>query len=197
MNRRSVNIALGIIVCLSTFAVVRYGVVPHPTVQLRWGPVWERPSGPPITDRQLALIYIGSSTCGAARRPEVARAVRTAVEHLSREALRLEIDFGALGVARDYDLQSGIEHLEAFGVFDELLVGNGQYNTGVLRWVYQKVPGNASTPQIVLILREVSHFPSVGVHNPTVLARIVGVEELLEWTNRGCPIPRLAAQGTQ
>lgn len=136
------------------------------------------------------LTYIGSSTCGPSNKkdlPELIEALKRSVQRRARETGRR---FTAIGIAKDETVSSGIAHLRRFGVFDEIMAGNGWLNTGIRHYVFEDIPGSAATPQVVLTERDIQ---AAGPHNEVrqerLLVRRVGAEEIRSWRDSGTPVP--------
>lgn len=188
-------IVLGSVAFLAAFAVSLTGFVPQPSVDVTWTtptndayvPTYASESGP-----QLLLVYLGGARCGAANDPELPAVVERAKLTLQRQAEAAGATFSTVGVASDWDGKSGLGHLSKFGDFDQVIAGGNVYNLGYQEYVLSKHPGVAATPQLVVLQRVVKTSQEDGTsryEEEEVLDRIVGVDEIAAWVDRGSPIP--------
>lgn len=100
--------------------------------------------------------------------------------------------FATVGVARDWSVEAGIKHLDKFGGFDEITAGRNWLNLGVLRYVWNEVPGKAATPQVLVVDRRVETSEEKGsyeLHKPKLLMRKVGTREIRRWLKQDAPLP--------
>lgn len=149
-------------------------------------------SGQQTVQRELAFVYVGSSTCAASNvdfLPEVILALK---EQIAVQSVERRWQFVMIGVARDRSPSQGLAHLEAMGPFHEVTTGRGWLNIGVQRYVFADFPGRAATPQVLLILQDVERR-SGAILGAEVLARKIGNVELQEWAHRGATIPQPAS----
>lgn len=143
----------------------------------------------PDADEELVVVFIGRSTCGASRVTGLAermRSLRDTAERRAREQGRRAV---FVGVATDPVLADGLAFLEAFGRFDEVIVGRGWLNHGLLRYVREDHPGPASIPQVVVYTRTVTPAGTRMELGPeTLLLRKVGVPAIRAWAEAGFPL---------
>ncbi len=103
--------------------------------------------------------------------------------------------FMALGIAKDWDASAGVAHLATFGTFDEIMAGRSWMNEGVLKYIWQTLPGAPSTPQVLVVERMVSVPLAAGdrfeVSKESVIARNTGLGEIRQWVEAGAPLPSL------
>ncbi|RME20759.1 MAG: hypothetical protein D6800_12835 [Candidatus Zixiibacteriota bacterium] len=176
------------------------GILSMPKITITWPrnedssasyvPKWPIQSG-----WQLVMVYIGSSTCAASNLDIVPPAVERARLTLAKHATAAGWSFSTIGIAVDWDAHQGIEHLRAQGTFDEMIAGNNWINLGVLRYVWEEVPGHPATPSIVVLARKLQIDTvgvSIRVEREHLLARNVGADVIKRWTERGAPVPDLA-----
>jgi hypothetical protein len=175
------------------------GAVTIPEISFRWAPQPGEyvPSKRAPDGQELALIFIGSSTCGASRHEALPAAVQRLKLEMRERALASGRSFTTLGIARDWDVDAGIEHLRRFGRFDEVIAGRNWVNTGLLRYVWEDLPGRAATPQVLVVDRRLVDRNGVeasgGVlQEERLVARLVGWQEIDRWAARGAPMPRLS-----
>lgn len=170
------------------------GAIPVPIVNVSWKvPALQKQAYTPEARRdsgeELLFIVIGSSGCRWSNKPELARLVRRARDVVRSEAMSRDAGFATLGVAQDNVPQLGIEHLEKFGRFDELSVGRGWRNSGLLKYVYEEFPGPAATPQVLVVARDlIGEGGQWEVANERVLVRLTGVAEIAAWLQGGAHV---------
>ncbi len=172
------------------------GVVPLPRLDVVWRgtsadaePVAAMETGP-----ELALIYIGSSTCywsNVDLLPSLLREIKT---QLRERAQSTGYYFASIGIARDRNVESGLRHLRKMGPFDEVMTGRGWLNIGVLKYVFEDLPGPAATPQVLVVKRQLyRELEATEIRSEEILVRKVGVAEIEAWVQQGMPLPTIAA----
>lgn len=139
---------------------------------------------------ELSLVYIGSSTCRWSNIPELQTAVRTAIENLREYGAENGYHVSEVGVARDLSVRAGLKHLNELAQFDEVVAGRGWMNTGLLRYVHDQFPGEAATPQVLVVLRRVNLAPERSIEAEAVVLRKVGATEIQNWATAGALLPK-------
>ena len=145
----------------------------------------------PVAGRQLVFVYIGSSRCGPSNQPEVFTSVSRSIEHLRLRATKSSMGFVTLGIGRELSASAALEHLAKVASFDEIAVGQGDFNQASIRFVSRDHPGVGATPQVLVVERV---LPALGksVDNvgfsERVLVRKVGAADIIRWVQRGSPI---------
>ena len=81
------------------------------------------------------LVYIGSSSCGFSNVPEMPDLVERAKLSVQQQALDKGLAFSTVGVSIDWATNRGINHLEKFGMFDEVITGRSWQGMGGVRLV--------------------------------------------------------------
>jgi hypothetical protein len=130
---------------------------------------------------QLTMIVLGSSGCGASRGTELLTTLLRIRDTLRAAATRRGIPFAAIGIALDHDPKIGLRWIDEVGGFDEVLVGMGWLNTGVIEYVW-RIPGGAgSTPQVIVGVRSIRRGEGRRVLPPHmhVLLRMMGPRDIL------------------
>lgn len=136
------------------------------------------PLAPVSGGPELVFVYIGSSTCGPSNAPSLGPALERLRQMARNEAERRGVGFATIGIARDRSAAAGIDHLGQFGAWDEVLSGRGWLNTGIIKYVYEDLPGRAATPQVVIVERSVRRTPTVAIESESVLLRSVGLDQI-------------------
>ena len=138
---------------------------------------------------QIRMVFIGSSTCGAQRQEGFREAIETAKRSLAERFSGEGRQFLSTGVAVDWELESGIDFLAAFGEFDEIIVGGNWLNSGAITYVWRDFPGASDVPQVVVVKRSVDvSSNTISVGEEEILARLVGAEHIMKWVDLGAPI---------
>jgi hypothetical protein len=179
------------------FLGVRTGLVQLPEAFVAWRqaePTYH-PSGE-WGSNQLFLVYVGSAGCGWSNVEWLPAVVDSLKIVLRDRADSLGISFATLGVAPDWSPGDGVAHLNKIGAFDEIAAGYGWMNSSALRYLWSDIPGDAGTPQLVLLYREVL-VPERGrgqrgfyLQRETLLHRAVGTFEIRQWLRNGVPLRR-------
>ena len=177
----AVGLALGLV-----------GLVPVPAIDVHWVKPASRHDGyvpqPEVwPERELLLVYIGSSVCPPSNSRRTIEAVRTAKGALARVARSRKIAFSTIGIASDLVAADGLSHLRQIGMWDEISAGRRGRNSGMERYVYGDMPGASGTPQVLVVC-------SVGesiwaIPTERVLLRQVGLFAIEEWVAAGLPVP--------
>lgn len=149
----------------------------------RYVPNFENPEG-----WELAMVYVGSSNCAPSNVDYLPSAVKKLKRRLRKRAESAGYSFATIGVARDWKVDEGINHLHKFGTFDAITSGRNWLNYGVIRFMYTRYPGEAGTPQVVVVSRQVKTVKDDGIYaiaKGRQLARKVGSEMIRDWANTG------------
>ncbi|HWK90419.1 MAG TPA: hypothetical protein VNP72_10540 [Longimicrobium sp.] len=181
------------------FLAASSGAVPIPAVTLHWrtaAPAGYAPSFRAPAGREMAFVFIGASHCTPSNHESLPPAVERLKLLLRDRAARSGRSFTTLGIARDWSVDAGLAHLGKFGLFDEVVAGRNWLNVGLLRYVWEDVPGQAATPQVLVLDRRLVDrgAPEAAdgvVQDERLVTRLVGWEEIERWAARGAPLPRL------
>lgn len=159
-----------------------------------------RPSRITREGAELTLVYIGSSGCVPSNRRDLPGAIEELKRRLRDRANGAGRHFTAVGVARDWEVRAGLGHLRKFGAFDEVMAGRNWLNAGVRAYVWEDVPGEATTPQVLLLERVVGDATAAGIqygiHGERLVTRKVGADEIVRWARHGAPLPTLRPLAT-
>lgn len=134
---------------------------------------------------EIIFVYIGSSRCPYSNSNDLysdTKEVRSIVRERTQE---IEYDFLSIGVSLDSNPQKGLKHLKRSGSYDEVVSGNGWKNIGVLRYIWETIPGEASIPQILIYERMLSTDGVVKVKDERILARLAGYSEIKKFLDNG------------
>ncbi|MCY4000607.1 MAG: hypothetical protein OXF84_07370, partial [Bacteroidetes bacterium] len=167
-----------------------------PTIELHWQEEesWQQytPSYTNVSGRELVMIYIGSSSCGFSNAPDLPKLIEDTKMSLQDQANNKDWSFSAVGISIDWNTSDGINHLNKFGHFDEVITGRKWNGTGANQYL-KNIPGVYGTPQIVIIMRE-SDIDDENIYNTTItetfIYRMVGIFQIESWYDRGIPLPQ-------
>lgn len=107
----------------------------------------------------LRLVYIGSSKCFYSNNPDTHHMIKAIKTNLESKLKKESIHFISTGLAYDYSHITAFDYLNKSGPYDELLVGGGSFNIGVIHYV----SGSSPTPML-LLFKEVYNTQPVGLN---------------------------------
>lgn len=137
---------------------------------------------------EINLIYIGSSTCRYSNTDELYRAVDIIKSLIRDKTKKYNLGFSAIGISVDWVPARGIDHLNNFGLFDEVIAGNNWNNNGIMKYVGDKGE-EASTPQIVLTFRTYTELIQTNIVEEKRILAIRGEKQILNWLKQRTPLP--------
>ena len=196
LRRHQLVVVVCIVMFVLFFALALFGYIRLPGISVQQeGPHGYEPAYKAVAGVELALIFIGSSKCAFSTNPELPQMVETAKESVQKAAMEADRSFTATGIAKDWDVHAGVTHLVTFGTFDEIMAGRSWMNEGVLKYIWQTLPGVPSTPQVLVVERKVSvpgdAIDRFKVSEEAVVVRKIGLGEIQQWVEAGTPLPRL------
>lgn len=145
--------------------------------------------------RELVLVFIGSSKCGASAVPALPAALDSIRASAARYAASVHDQFSSLGIAVDQQPNDGLLFLKKFGVFDQIAVGHNWLNAAAISYIWRETPGPGSLPQVVLVERQLDVTgDGVSVGADRILARKTGSDGLIRWAAQGAPIIAVSAR---
>ena len=151
----------------------------------RYQPSQENPRG-----RELVAVVVSYSKCVGNSYPGFLTSVDSLTRSLAAQARRSGRQFVAVGVATDWDSDSGYAYLKSLTHFDEFIVGRNWFNLGVARYVWADSLGKPVVPQVILLERTItSESTGVAVGADRVIARYQDPAAIVEWVKRGAPVP--------
>lgn len=144
---------------------------------------------------ELVLVYIGSEFCGFSNRPDLPKIIDGIKREIKRKSDRINYSFTTIGIAQNIRVHDGLTHLSKFAPFDEISTGRGWLNESLQKYVWKDIPGNAATPQVIIIKRKIDPIreksKSVSIENEQVLIRKTGYKSIKRWHNNGAYIPSI------
>jgi hypothetical protein len=118
--------------------------------------VYSNPAIQKDSQNEIALIYVGCSTCGAAKDPELPETLRTLSEKLHRRASETNIEYMEIGISSEQDIERGLSHLGFSGLeYDEIAIGNGFGNSVLQRYIWDETESfnDLGIPQVIILKR--------------------------------------------
>lgn len=184
--------ALGITICLALFAglFVERAWERRPAVQraVRSQPGLSKHKRRLRSGNELVLVLVGSSTCGASKEPLLPAALSSVGRYYEDSTRAHGETLVSVGVALDWDLNAGLNFLNAIGSFDEISIGRNWLNSQAVSYFWRDHPGEPALPQLMLVRRQVDVSNQViGVSRDTVIKRWVGVPAILRLSEKLAP----------
>jgi hypothetical protein len=136
---------------------------------------------------ELVLVFVGTPECPASRDRAIRNLLPRVHERLQATADRHHLRLRTVGVAPTQHAREGATYLDSILDFQQLVVGGGELNTGLMQYVTQHLRGMAATPQFVVVL-VTSGSPGAEARSAEVLARKLGVPMLATWLEAGAPL---------
>ena len=168
---------------LTFLGLATFFIAPKTSAQgQRYEPTYANPRG-----SELVAVYISSSTCIGNRQPGLREAIEAAKLRLAQRAKAEGRTFRAIGVALDWEPDSGLAYLREFGQFDELVVGSNWFNLGATTLIFADSSGRPSIPQLLVYERTIDTSNPRRLHfgQPRVLQRIVAGDSIVALVNDG------------
>ena len=164
---------------------------PEQTTKIGYVPSYEKASG-----KELVMVFIGSSTCAYSNHDALPALIEDAKLKLRSKSVAEGWSFSVIGVSVDWRTSDGITHLSKFGHFDEIMTGRKWHGTAA-EFYSRKIPGINATPQILVFGRDHAQNHGEAMESAPKempIHRVVGLEHIENWLNRGLPLPQDALQ---
>lgn len=137
------------------------------------------------TGTEIIFVYIGSSSCTYATQDENIEMVQDIKVGLQRRFEKKDLSFLSIGIAKDLNPRKGIEHLQHFGYFDEVIIGGGWRSTGLIHYVWNDKMA-AAIPQISVVRRDLEVSDGrINITNSKLLINRNGISSIRTWFNNG------------
>jgi hypothetical protein len=164
-----------------TFDVALFEDTVSPRTAWRLGLVSRTPS------TEIVVVVVTSSACAASRRPELAESVRLVPHLLDQQfALQSDVVIRMVGVALDWSIRSGYDHLLTMGAFDEIIIGGNRVNVAAEKYLWGSYGLGGGTPQLLILCRTVDmRQPSITVEGEQLLLALQGTTAIQDWVLRG------------
>lgn len=139
-----------------------------------------------INEDEFLLIYIGSSSCPFCNDSRLSPIIDSIVDKIKSYSDSLNYSFKFIGISNDFNIKSGVEHLESLYDFDEISTGSGYNNSGIIRylWDYDVPIKKVGIPQLVLVQRKYQRSDSTNLpfrllEKERILNRSVGINSII------------------
>lgn len=146
------------------------------------------PSRTFASGREVVLVFIGASFCGAHRKPGFPDAVENVKVALVERAKAQDSRFRVMGIALDWDPAEGYAFLGRFGNFDQMAIGDNWLNESAVKYIWRDMPGRPAVPQILVIEREVVAGAAINVRGEKLLKRVAGSDAIMAWAAQHAPL---------
>ncbi len=104
--------------------------------------------------KEIALIYVGSSSCPFCKSQSLDSVLTYVSEELEIYSREEGYNFNKIGLSQDFNPNQGIEHLMKFEIsFNEISTGNNWRNTTIEKYTNNTFQASLGTPQILIIQR--------------------------------------------
>lgn len=134
----------------------------------------------PDSGVQEVAVFIGASWCAASAFPQLKDSLPLLLKRLETEARSRNHWFSTIGVSLDVPAKKGIEWLNEYGTFGQLIVGGGWGNYAVLDLIWSDLSSAPELPQLVILSRPIlASTPRIRLGPVTVRERVSGAQPIL------------------
>lgn len=135
----------------------------------------------------VTFVFVASQVpVGLNPDPGLVRIVSMARDSVRERAHAASARYSTVGVSDHWLVSEGIRTLEAFGPFDEMVVGRSWFNSGLLRYMPEEPTG---FPAVIITVEDItveqSSWTSNGVSE---VRRLLGQRALEAWGASGFPL---------
>jgi hypothetical protein len=130
---------------------------------------------------QVALLYIGSSTCSASNNEKLPSVFQSLIRQTSDFAMEIGASFTTVGSTNDWRTDRAFDHLRRIARFDELALGGNWANHAIMAatWRNGFVP---AVPAIAVIVRQFETPSESGqylIRDEDVVFYISGLDRII------------------
>lgn len=146
-------------------------------------------------------MMISTSWCGGNAVEGFDGAIRGMKDALAARADSLGYSFSAIGVAIDWDLETGVRYLMdgrstsgelEFGPWGEVVVGRQWLNSASSLYALSRGLRWFAVPHVLIVERTVlPHETYFEVAEPRLLFRVSSGDDIVEWAQENFPVPNL------
>lgn len=134
------------------------------------------------TGTELIAFVVVSSRCCSHHPQQLIAALPRIRAELSQTARAHGLRFIYAGVALEDNAAKGLDLLQSFGPFDEVIAGGSWTGTGSVDLLTRAMPGPLELPQVVVIQREVNAgTTAISIGQDHLVRRIVGFPQVLSF----------------
>lgn len=171
----------------------------------RWPGIVESGDGVELEPKtEVLAVLISSSWCGGNAVDGFDSAIRDMKDVMSARADSLGYSFSAIGVAVDWDVETGVGYLLEgvstsgqleFGPWGEIVVGRDWLNSASSLFAVERGSRWLAVPQVFILERMViPHDTHVEVTTPRILLQVSGGEDIVAWAAGDFPVPDLSRE---
>lgn len=140
----------------------------------------------------LTFAFIAPTSAATGQYEDAVKGGRAAMRQAASAA---GVHYSTVGVSDHWSVEAGMELLNRFGPFDEVVVGRNWLNSGVKRYITD-IQGEDAVPQVVVILQRIgTHTKPLTYSTPRILLRAVGYGAVLEWQRVKFSLPAIDVTG--
>lgn len=142
--------------------------------------------------KELTLVLIASSSCGACNDQKLFDAFPRIVQLLANRAADDSARLAVMGVGIDHQPEAAWDYFSKVGAFNEITLGRNWTNSAAFKYLWQEFPGPPEVPQIVVMARTLSDSDDLSLHvkSERLLLRMTGLSAILRWVDAGAPVPK-------
>jgi hypothetical protein len=114
---------------------------------------------------------------------------------LQQKVAKYNFGLHTIGLSKDYIVEDELRHLSKYGAFDEIIIGNGWSNSGILKYIYDDLSGETGVPQLLVTKRKFKSINSGtessyrGLEFENLLTRKNGPINIMEWSKEDTLLP--------
>ncbi len=102
---------------------------------------------------EINLIYISNSNCVYCNDLKLIDAIKKKDNALRKISKDFNFGYKFVGISIDLNINKGIEYFKNYFILDEIIIGSGWSNTGILRYIYTDFPSEPAVPQLIISLK--------------------------------------------
>lgn len=175
-------VVLGILVPTAAYLAFRGVLFDSPQqVELTAEQIQARQDSALGPEDHLIAAFVSSSFCGANSQDGFVEGVRSLMAEIEEFGARSDFDdVVTVGVSIDPEAQTGLEYLEQFGEFDEVVSGANWLNTGSIRYLLE-TRAEMAVPQVVLIARSIDRGrQSLRITGSRTVGVLQGADQIMD-----------------
>ncbi|MEX0723093.1 MAG: hypothetical protein WD053_04415 [Gracilimonas sp.] len=130
----------------------------------------------PSNDKDIVMVYIGTSNCSFCTSEENDQHLKTIFEGIARNK---QFAYRKIGISIDENLVEGFNFLNDLNVrFDEIIVASRNTNLGYIKYVKDEFIGVEIVPQVLVLLSVYKSNNKTEIIEEKLLYRVVGIEKM-------------------
>lgn len=160
-------------------------VIPRSIAAQSYEPTYANPTG-----HELVMVYLGATSCGPCRAPEMPRLLDSLKILLQQRATAEGRQFRAVIVALDWVPDSGLILAREDGHWDEINTGRNWFSLGAAQFIWADSTVTPAMPQVLVYEQDMTMGARVAMGPMHILQRIHAEDAIARWVRQGAPIPR-------